>query len=100
MLEHAGAIMASAPYRQHFAAWRDPWNFADADITAARLEAAGLTAISTWLEAAPVDLQLEGVHAASRPSMPFDDVPSGERIVESRLEPCAVSDCERVAADP
>jgi trans-aconitate 2-methyltransferase len=57
MLEHAGALMASPPYRAHFAAWRDPWNFADAETTAARLKAAGLTRIETWLEEAPVDLE-------------------------------------------
>ena len=57
MLEHAGALMASAPYREHFAGWRGPWNFADAETTAARLQAAGLTGIETWLEEAPVDLE-------------------------------------------
>jgi ubiquinone/menaquinone biosynthesis C-methylase UbiE len=57
MLEHAGALMASAPYREHLSAWRDPWNFADAATTSARLKAAGLTRIETWLEEAPVDLE-------------------------------------------
>jgi trans-aconitate 2-methyltransferase len=57
MLEHAGALMASPRYREHFAEWRDPWNFADAGTTAARLKAAGLTGIQTWLEEAPVDLE-------------------------------------------
>jgi SAM-dependent methyltransferase len=57
MLEHAGALMASPRYRDHFAGWRDPWNFADAETTAARLTAAGLTGIQTWLEEAPVDLE-------------------------------------------
>jgi trans-aconitate 2-methyltransferase len=56
MLEHAGALMASPPYRQHFTGWRDPWNFADPETTAARLKAAGLSDIRTWLEEAPVDL--------------------------------------------
>ena len=57
MLEHADALMASAPYRAHFAAWRDPWTFAGAELTAARLKAAGLNRIETWLEEAPVDLE-------------------------------------------
>ena len=35
MLEHAGALMASPRYREHFAGWRGPWNFADAETTAA-----------------------------------------------------------------
>lgn len=57
MLEHAAGLMAVAPYREHFTGWRDPWNFADAEATAARLDAAGLTSVSAWLEEAPVDLQ-------------------------------------------
>lgn len=57
MLEHAGALMAAVAYREHFAAWREPWNFADPETTAARLKAAGLTGIETWLEEAPVDLE-------------------------------------------
>jgi trans-aconitate 2-methyltransferase len=57
MLEHTRALMASSPYREHFAGWRDPWNFADPETTAARLKAAGLTGIKTWLEEAPVDLE-------------------------------------------
>jgi trans-aconitate 2-methyltransferase len=56
MLEHAEAVMALAAYREYFAGWRGPWNFADAETTANRLDAAGLTAVRTWLEEAPVDL--------------------------------------------
>ena len=56
MLEHAEVVMALPAYREHFAGWRDPWNFADAETTASRLDAAGLTAVETWLEEAPVDL--------------------------------------------
>jgi trans-aconitate 2-methyltransferase len=57
MLEHITAIAADVPYREHFAGWRDPWNFADAETTAVRLTAAGLTDVETWLEASPVDLE-------------------------------------------
>ena len=57
MLDHATDLMGSAPYRDYFEGWRDPWNFAAADTTAARLEASGLTVIDTWLEAAPVYLE-------------------------------------------
>jgi trans-aconitate 2-methyltransferase len=57
MLAHAGTLMASPPYREYFAEWREPWNFADAETTAGRLKAAGLTAIETWLEEAPADLE-------------------------------------------
>jgi hypothetical protein len=57
MLEHAAVLMTSALYREHFGQWRAPWNFADAEITARRLETAGFTGIATWLEEAPVDLE-------------------------------------------
>ena len=57
MLEHAAALMATPPYAEHFAGWRDPWNFADAETTATRLKTAGLTDVETWLEEAPVDLE-------------------------------------------
>jgi trans-aconitate 2-methyltransferase len=63
MLEHAGVLMEAPPYREHFAGWRDPWNFADAETTARRLEAAGLTGIDTWLEEAPVDLETADKYA-------------------------------------
>ena len=63
MLEHAAVLMTSAPYREHFVGWRDPWNFADAETTAGRLDAAGLTGIDTWLEDAPVDLETADKYA-------------------------------------
>jgi trans-aconitate 2-methyltransferase len=56
MLRHTARLMASAPYREHFGGWRDPWNFADAATTAARLRNAGFADVNTWLEEAPVDL--------------------------------------------
>ena len=40
-----------APY---FAAWRKPWNYATAPETAERLERAGFTDVSCWLEPRPV----------------------------------------------
>ena len=41
-------------FAQHFASWREPWEFADADTTAARLVAAGFENIHTSVEWAPV----------------------------------------------
>ena len=57
MLRHTARLMSSEPYREHFVGWRDPWNFADASTTAARLRAAGFEPVNTWLEEAPVDLR-------------------------------------------
>jgi trans-aconitate 2-methyltransferase len=53
---HAAAreVAAEEPYAAHLAAWTGPWNFADADETAERLERAGFTDIETWLEPSPI----------------------------------------------
>jgi trans-aconitate 2-methyltransferase len=50
----ASAVAAEEPYAAHFAGWRGPWNFADAETTAARLRSAGFTEVDTWLEPYPV----------------------------------------------
>jgi trans-aconitate 2-methyltransferase len=57
MLEHTGQLQATPAYRQYFDGWRDPWNFAGPDETAARLRAAGLRDEEAWLEEASVDLE-------------------------------------------
>jgi len=41
-------------FAPHFASWREPWEFADADTTAARLAAAGFEDIQTSVERSPV----------------------------------------------
>jgi trans-aconitate 2-methyltransferase len=63
MLRHTARLMSSAPYREHFDGWRDPWNFADAATTAARLRNAGFEQVETWLEEAPVDLSTADKYA-------------------------------------
>jgi trans-aconitate 2-methyltransferase len=53
--DRAAALMRDDPdFAPHFAAWRDPWEFADAETTRQRLEAAGFTEVSTSIEPAPV----------------------------------------------
>jgi trans-aconitate 2-methyltransferase len=52
--EAAWAVASEEPYAQHFAGWRGPWSFADAEETAERLRRAGFTEIGTWLEPYPV----------------------------------------------
>jgi trans-aconitate 2-methyltransferase len=47
-------LMREAPFAPHYAGWRDPWEFADADTTAARLAAAGFVDVQTSLEPSPV----------------------------------------------
>jgi trans-aconitate 2-methyltransferase len=63
LLERAGPLMAAAPYDRFFRGWRDPWYFADPEITATRLAAAGFRDVETSLEPAPVDLGDRGAFA-------------------------------------
>jgi len=49
----AGELLARAPYAEHFAAWRAPWNYAGAEQTRARLIRAGFTQARCWLQPAP-----------------------------------------------
>jgi trans-aconitate methyltransferase len=50
----AAALMRSQAYAAHFAHWTEPWEFADAGTTGARLAAAGFTDIVTRVTEAPV----------------------------------------------
>jgi trans-aconitate methyltransferase len=52
--DRAAMLMQSTEFASHFAAWRDPWEFANAETTRRRLEEAGFESITTGLEAAPV----------------------------------------------
>jgi trans-aconitate 2-methyltransferase len=56
LLERAAGLMAASPYEPYFRGWHDPWNFADAQVTAERLTRAGFSGVETWLEEAPADL--------------------------------------------
>jgi trans-aconitate methyltransferase len=48
------ASLARTPeYAPYFAGWTDPWTFAGVDDTIDRLERAGLTHVSVWLESTP-----------------------------------------------
>ena len=52
--QRAAALMRSPAYAAHFTHWTEPWEFADAATTRARLAAAGFTDIVTRVTAAPV----------------------------------------------
>lgn len=54
--DRAGAVMREPAFAPFFRDWREPWEFADAATTAARMREAGFTDIRTSLEAAPVVL--------------------------------------------
>jgi trans-aconitate methyltransferase len=56
LLDRTTRLMGSAPYAGFFREWREPWNFADAPATAARLDRAGFRDVRTWIEDAPVTL--------------------------------------------
>ncbi len=48
------------PFAEHLGGFVEAWNFADPDVTAQRLRAAGFAEAAAWLEPAPVRLELGG----------------------------------------
>jgi trans-aconitate 2-methyltransferase len=50
----ANEVAAEPPFAEHLRGWVGPWNFADAEVTAERLEAAGFVDVETSLEDWPV----------------------------------------------
>jgi trans-aconitate 2-methyltransferase len=50
----ADKVAGEEPFAPYFEGWERPWNYATADATSARLEAAGFTDVSCWLEPKPV----------------------------------------------
>jgi trans-aconitate methyltransferase len=57
----ADALMGELPFSPFFGNWREPWEFADAETTAARLSAAGFVDVVTSLE--PMPAAIPGVEA-------------------------------------
>jgi trans-aconitate 2-methyltransferase len=53
LLDAIEAVGERAPYAAHLGGWAGPWNFVGPEETAARLQAAGFTEISTWLVSRP-----------------------------------------------
>jgi trans-aconitate 2-methyltransferase len=49
----ARGLLSRAPYAEHFADWRPPWNYAGPQQTRERLHAAGFSAAECWLTPAP-----------------------------------------------
>jgi trans-aconitate methyltransferase len=54
--DRCDALMREPAFVAHFRTWREPWTFADAQTTAARLRAAGFVNVHTSLEPAAVVL--------------------------------------------
>jgi trans-aconitate 2-methyltransferase len=50
---HAYAVLARAPFAEHFADWHAPWNYCSAEETRARLFNAGFAEAECWLEPSP-----------------------------------------------
>jgi trans-aconitate 2-methyltransferase len=46
----AEEVIGEEPFAAYFTEWQGPWNYAAADVTAARLERAGFAEVATWLE--------------------------------------------------
>jgi trans-aconitate 2-methyltransferase len=60
----AMAVAASARFREPFAGWTRPWEFADAATTKARLERAGFADVTTFVENTPTPFDSEEHFAA------------------------------------
>jgi trans-aconitate 2-methyltransferase len=50
------AVAAEPPFAQYFTDFVRPWNYASAEITKERLERAGFSDVSTWLQPRPTPL--------------------------------------------
>lgn len=53
----ADEVARSGEFAPYFRDWRGPWNYAPADITAERLNAAGFVDVETWLQPKPTTLE-------------------------------------------
>ena len=53
----AGVVSARAPYAEHLAGWRAPWNYQAAEPTRERLLKAGFASAECWLTPAPAEPQ-------------------------------------------
>jgi len=53
-LETVDEVVADSRFTKYFEGWQNPWNFADPDTTAERLNRAGFDKVETWLEPWPV----------------------------------------------
>jgi trans-aconitate 2-methyltransferase len=51
--QESNAEAAEPPFAQYFEGWTQPWHYAGADETEARLTALGFTDVKCWLEAKP-----------------------------------------------
>jgi trans-aconitate 2-methyltransferase len=52
----ADDVARTGEFAPYFADWSGPWNYARADLTAERLEAAGFVDVQTWLEPSPATI--------------------------------------------
>lgn len=66
--ERAAALMRAPPFAGHYGHWKDPWNFAGAEETLARLQRLGFEEPRAWLEVTPT---------------PFPDAPTFRRFIQA-----------------
>jgi len=57
LLTRLQSLIAAKPFAQYFAGYEFPWEYADAETTAARLRAVGFEQVQTSLEEAPTRFQ-------------------------------------------
>jgi trans-aconitate methyltransferase len=63
LYDRTAALARTAEYAPYFAGWADPWTFAGVDDTIDRLERAGFSHVSVWLESAPTSFPDPGAYS-------------------------------------
>jgi len=97
LLSRVEKLMATPPYAQHFAGYRSPWEYADAETAAARLRRAGFERIETSLEEAPTKFPNAQEFQQFVESVILRN--HLERIPESQLRKQFLAELTRQAAD-
>jgi trans-aconitate methyltransferase len=97
--QHSDEVSRLAPFRQFFADWSTPWEFASPETTAGRLAAAGFVDIETSLEPAPTTFPRAEEFAAFGATVVFRPYAAklpGEEVKQAFIR--AVT--ERASGDP
>jgi trans-aconitate 2-methyltransferase len=95
--ELAEHVMHSGPFEQFFGDWPGPWEFANAEVTASRLQKAGFVNIETNLEEAPTTLATEADYREFVTTVIYH--PHLERLPKASLKQAFVDRVTELAAN-
>jgi trans-aconitate 2-methyltransferase len=63
LYDRTASLARTPEYAPYFAGWSDPWTFAGVDDTIDRLERAGFSHVSVWLESTPTSFPDPGAYS-------------------------------------